>query len=78
MPTSPHEFFRYLPVSEQDKQWDFYVTGTGYSNVPPGSRYPCSVHPDLYQFAWDRGRVLPEYQVLYITRGEGVFEFEFR
>lgn len=76
MSTSPQEFFRYLPVSEEDKQWDFYVTGTGYSNVPPGSRYPRSVHPDLYQFAWDRGRVLPEYQVLYITRGEGAFESE--
>lgn len=70
------EFFRYLPVSERDAQWDLYVTGAGYSSVPPGSRYPRSVHPGLYQFAWDRGRVLPEYQVLYITRGEGVFESE--
>ncbi len=72
----PEEFFRYLPVSERDIQWDLYVTGAGHSDVPPGSRYPRSTHPDLYQFAWDRGRVLPEYQVLYLTRGEGVFESE--
>lgn len=76
MSVLPEEFFRYVPVSEQDVSWDFYVTGAGRSNVPPGSHYPRSVHPDLYQFAWDRGRVLPEYQVLYITQGEGFFESE--
>jgi AraC-like DNA-binding protein len=70
----PKEFFRYLPVSDRDVQWDLYVTGMGCSTVPKGSRYPRSAHPDLYQFAWDRGRVLPEFQVLYVTRGEGEFE----
>jgi AraC-like DNA-binding protein len=70
------DFFRYLPVSDRDIQWDFYVSGAGYSNVPAGSSYPRSVHPGLYQFAWDRGRVLPEYQMLYVTRGEGQFESE--
>ena len=65
-----------MPVSERDVQWDLYVTGAGSSGVPPGSGYPRSVHPELYQFAWERGRILPEWQVLYITRGEGVFESE--
>ncbi|MCE5266459.1 MAG: AraC family ligand binding domain-containing protein [Planctomycetaceae bacterium] len=74
MSTLRQEYFRYLPVSERDVQWDLYVTGAGRSSVPPGSRYPRSVHPQLYQFAWDRGRVLPEYQTLYITRGQGIFE----
>ena len=68
------DYFRYLPVSQRDVQWDLYVTGVGCSNVPPGSRYPRSLHPELYDFAWSQGRVLPEYQVLYITRGEGEFE----
>ena len=74
MSVLPQEFFRYLPVSERDMQWDLYVTGAGSSGVPPGSRYPRSVHPDLYQYAWQRGRVLPEFQVLYVTRGEGLFD----
>ena len=39
----PEEFFRYVPVSEQDVQWDLYVTGAGRSDVPPGSRYPRGV-----------------------------------
>jgi AraC-like DNA-binding protein len=76
MSNLPEEFFRYVPVSEQDVQWDLYVTGAGRSDVPPGSRYPRGSHPDLYQLSWDRGRVLPEFQVLYFTRGEGVFESE--
>ena len=76
MSVLPEEYFQYLPVSERDVQWDLYVTGAGSSGVPPESRYPRSVHPRLYQFAWDRGRILPEYQVLYITRGEGMFESE--
>lgn len=74
MSVLPEEFFRYLPVSDRDVLWDLYVTGTGCSSVPPGGRYPRSSHPDLYQFAWDRGRVLPEHQVLYVTRGRGLFE----
>lgn len=71
-----NDYFRYVPVSDRDMQWDLYVTGAGYSNVPVGSRYPRSVHPGLYQFGWDRGRVLPEYQILYLTHGEGQFESE--
>jgi AraC-like DNA-binding protein len=74
MSVLPKEFFRYLPFSDRDVQWELYVTGMGCSNVPAGSRYPRSVHPGIYQFAWERGRVLPDYQVLYITRGEGEFE----
>lgn len=74
MSVLPKEFFRYLPVSDRDMQWELYVTGMGCSSVPVGSSYPRSVHPDLYQFVGDRGRVLPEYQVLYVTRGEGEFE----
>jgi len=68
------EFYRYLPLSERDIQWGVYVTGAGASRVQPQSPYPVRVHPDLYQFAWEQGRILPEYQVIYITHGEGEFE----
>jgi AraC-like DNA-binding protein len=74
MSNLPQEYFRYLPISERDTQWDLYVTGAGLSCVPVGSSYPRSVHPDLYQFVYQRGRVLPEYQIVYITRGAGQFE----
>lgn len=76
MSSLSEDYFRYLPVSPRDKQWGLFVTGVGHSDVPPGSIYPRSTHPDLYQFAWQKGRVLPEYQILYLTSGEGEFESE--
>ncbi len=69
-----NDYFRYLPVSQRDRDWGLFVTGVGASQVPPGNHYPVSVHPDRYQFAWETGRILPEYQVLYILQGDGEFE----
>lgn len=68
-------FFRYLPISAADKHWGLYVTTAGYSWAeahPPS--YPLTQHPPAYQFQWKQGRILQEFQVLYIVRGEGVFE----
>jgi AraC-like DNA-binding protein len=75
MRTSDMEFFRYFPISPRDRQWGVYVTGVGSTHVPPFTRsYPVSVHPDAYMYAWENGRVLDEYQALYIARGAGQFE----
>jgi AraC-like DNA-binding protein len=74
MPILDKEYFRYLPVSERDKDWGVFVTGLGHSLVPPHSNYPRSVHPDCYQFGWESGRVLPDFQAIYIVEGEGQFE----
>jgi AraC-like DNA-binding protein len=38
------------------------------------SNYPRNAHPDCYQFGWELGRVLPEFQAIYIVAGEGQFE----
>jgi AraC-like DNA-binding protein len=74
MPILDKEYFRYLPISERDKDWGLYVTGLGHSHVPPHCHYPRSVHPDCYHFGWEQGRVLQEFQALYIVAGEGRFE----
>lgn len=75
MPFSDTEYFRYLPTSDYDEQWGVCVTGVGCTRVPPYSKsYPVSVHPDYYQFHWENGRVLQEYQALYVLRGDGEFE----
>ena len=74
MPILDKEYFRYLPVSERDKDWGLFVTGLGHSYVLPRSSYPRSMHPDYYQLSWEKGRVLHEFQVLYIVNGEGQFE----
>jgi AraC-like DNA-binding protein len=68
------DYFRYIPIRQRDVQWGLYVTGAGCTSIPPGEPYPPKTHPELYHFRWETGRTLPEYQVIYITRGEGLFE----
>ena len=36
--------------------------------------YPSSEHPAHHYFDWSGGRVLDEYQVIYISKGDGFFE----
>jgi AraC-like DNA-binding protein len=68
------EFFRYLPVSERDEQWGLYVTAGGFNAIGPGDDYPRPGHPTSHALTWSRGRVLSEYQTLFISRGAGEFE----
>ena len=76
MSSETNTFFRYLPVSSLDKKWELYVPTAGYSWNPPHAASPVAQHPQAYHFSWETGRILQEFQVLYITRGEGVFESE--
>jgi len=67
-------YFRYVPVSPLDRDWGLFVTTVGHAHTPPGAHYPPARHPRGYHFSWDAGRVLHEHQVVYITRGGGLFE----
>jgi AraC-like DNA-binding protein len=66
--------FAYLPVSEIATRLGLYVTGAGSDHIPPDSNYPRQKHPELYDFNWRGGRILPEYQLLFIADGHGEFE----
>jgi AraC-like DNA-binding protein len=68
------DHYHYLPISERDRQWGLYVLGAGYQYVPPNSQYPPAGHQGNHSFDWKRGRILQEYQILYVTDGEGEFE----
>jgi AraC-like DNA-binding protein len=70
------DYFRYLAVSDRDRQWGLYVTAGGFNAIAPGDPYPRTGHPREYAFAWSCGRVLHEYQAHYVTRGQGEFESE--
>ena len=74
MSAAGENYFRYIPVRQRDVQWGLYVTGAGCTFIPPGQPYPPKNHPELYHFRWETGRTLPEYQVIYISGGEGLFE----
>jgi len=67
-------FFTYLPISENNMRWDLYLTGVGLATVLAGDLYPPQGHPGVYNFRWESGRVLPEYQILLIAEGQGTFE----
>jgi AraC-like DNA-binding protein len=68
------DIHNYLPVNDNAMRWGLYLTGIGRATTPPDSRYPRTEHPDLYDFRWEQGRELPEFAVLLISEGEGVFE----
>jgi len=76
MNESSTTFFRYLPVSAADHRWGLYATTAGRSSCAPGDPYPPAPHPGAYDVLrfWERGRVLSEFQVVYITRGRGSLE----
>ncbi len=66
------DLFRYLVINPTDEHWGLVCTTVGYQNIAPRSRYPLSRHPDSYSFR-SSGRVLNEYQMVYITEGSGWF-----
>src|SRR5262245_30587507 len=67
-------YYKYLPVSEEDENWGLSVLNTGCTRIKPGTAYPNSTHPAHHYFNWVKGRVLQEYQVIYITKGSGQFD----
>lgn len=68
-------YFRYLRVDASSRKWGMYVTTCGRSLISAnGSSYPPVEHPPLYQFDWQHGRILNEYQIVYISEGSGFFE----
>jgi hypothetical protein len=68
------DYFKYLTHSQEDINSGFYLTVGGYAQVVPGSDYPPKGHPSGYNFNWNKGRILQEYQINYITEGEGIIE----
>ena len=64
--------FKYLIVNERDKRFGLWVTTVGFQAIGAGSVYPPRNHPDAYYFTAQKGRVLHEYQLVYITKGRGL------
>jgi AraC-like DNA-binding protein len=65
---------RYLPLDPVQKIWGLHIVDGGFTEIPPKTKYPPGHHPAEYSFNWQNGRVLDEYQLVYITDGEGTFE----
>jgi len=63
---------RYM-TSTENNLWNAKVNTIGFESIPAHSSYPSTVHPQEYSFSFERGRVLHEFQLVYITRGSGQF-----
>ncbi|MBQ5579598.1 MAG: AraC family transcriptional regulator, partial [Prevotella sp.] len=65
---------KYLIATERDAQWGLTISTVGYEEISPGDDYPTKGHADGYYFDLQKGRILNEYQLLYLTEGEGIFQ----
>jgi AraC-like DNA-binding protein len=68
-------FLHYLPYSEEDEKLGMLCTTAGFASVLPGAVYPPQKkdHPAIYRPV-AVGRILPEFQIVYVSAGEGVFK----
>jgi len=69
---------RYITSIEKESPWNLNVNTTGFEAIPAHSSYPTTGHPHGYYFDFEKGRVLQEFQLVYITQGEGLFASRLR
>lgn len=67
-------YFKYLPVGQEDESWGLEVLTAGYARIRPNEEYPSREHPGNHYFNWDKGRVLNDCYAVYITSGNGYFQ----
>ena len=65
---------KYIIESPRDALWGLTITTVGCEKIKPGELYPTDCHFDSHSFSPNIGRVLQEYQLVYITEGSGIFE----
>jgi AraC-like DNA-binding protein len=70
-----HKNVNYLVTNEEDDLWGLTVTTVGQQEIKSNEKYPPLSHPSGYFFNVEKGRILNEFQLLYITNGNGVFTF---
>jgi AraC-like DNA-binding protein len=78
MRMSPGEsFLHYLPYSKEDEKLGMVCTTAGSIDTAPNTVYPANKgdHPVVFRNV-AVGRTLPEFQIVYISRGQGVFGAE--
>ena len=64
---------KYIAQNRRDRDWGLTVCSVGHQRISPGEDYPPRKHNQEYMFDPAQGRILPEYQLLYIVEGKGIF-----
>ena len=73
MNQNKHNIVKYLPTSDIESTWEMCVSGIGFQSIEYQDPYPIKGHPIGYTFNPERGRIIDEYAIVYITKGEGSF-----
>ena len=63
-------------LSEMKPNWGVNILNVGHNIHPANKIYPDVNHPNPYYFDWENGRILNEFQLVYISSGSGIFEAE--
>ena len=66
-------YFKYLNITSLEERWGMYVTTVGYSKIDPNDNYPNQEHPPSHYLTWNRGRILNDYYIIFISKGKGVY-----
>jgi len=74
MNNSESRNIKYFNITNNDEAWGIVVTTIGSQLIPHNSSYPRSQHPESHTFNPKNGRILKEYQLIYISKGGGYFE----
>jgi len=69
-----NDFFKYLTSGREDEERGIKCNVVGKARTAANAEYPDPKHPTGYYFNWENGRILSEYQILYITEGKGILE----
>jgi AraC-like DNA-binding protein len=73
MKASKNHHLKYLVTNTTDELWGLHATTIGHQFIVANEGYPPKQHPSSYWFNVKTGRILHEYQLLYIVSGEGIF-----
>lgn len=68
-----HNIIKYLPINDDETTWGISISSIGFQSINPNENYPLKGHSAKYTFNPERGRIIDEFVMVYVTRGEGVF-----
>ncbi|MCP4314281.1 MAG: AraC family transcriptional regulator [Bacteroidetes bacterium] len=65
------DFYKYLQVNQDYGYEELVVHNAGHTHIESHAVYPPGKHPKQHMFSYSRGRVIDEYQLIYLTEGQG-------
>ena len=74
MRTETTSKYKYAIWNQTDKHWGLIVRSVGTQNIAAEESYPLVGQNSEYATPPNKGRILLEYQIIYIVRGEGYFQ----